>query len=354
MTAPSTSNARRRLLLYGMYELGDLDSAPKVRISLMAAALGRRMEVELITGDRRTRALADMQWLLRRGWRGVEAVYVESSTSTATPIDLVFLAILRLLGRPVGVYFRDAYQLHRDLFPITRSRQHLADRVWHLTHPLLKRVATRRFAPTGSLARVLGLDDPVLLPPGTDPSMPRSGAGSDPLVAAILSPAPTSGFDLLRSAMEVVRAHRPDLRLRIITRTIPSGEAPDWIEFVSGGRAEIAALLRPALVCVIPLPLTRYTELAVPVRLTDYLSLGKAVVSTDSVETRSYLGASDAAVLVPDAPAPMAAAIERLVGDDGLRESLAERARAFAEAEDNTWDARARTVLDALGVAPTR
>jgi glycosyltransferase involved in cell wall biosynthesis len=341
-----------RLLLYGMYDLGDLDSAPRVRISMMAAALGRRLPVELITGDRRTRGIAAIRWLLRGGWRRVDAVYVESSTVAATPVDLAFLALLRATGRPVGVYFRDAYQLFRDLFPISRRRQHLGDAVWRWTHPILKRIASRTFAPTDGLAEVLGLEGVVLLPPGTDPSLPVVGAGSEALVAAILSLSPRPGFELLRSAMEDVRSTVPDVRLRIVSREPVPGNLPDWIDVVSANRAGIPQLLRGASVCVIPLPLTRYTELALPVRLTDYLSMGVAIVSTDSSATRRYLGASDAALLVADVPGALAEAIERVLADRALRDNLARRARAFAEAPEHSWDSRARIVLDALGIFP--
>ena len=88
------------LLLYGMYDTSDLDSAPKVRITTMAAALGRRLPVEVITGDRGARAVAGIRWLLGGGWRRVDAAYIEASTSAATPIDLLLLSILRALGRP--------------------------------------------------------------------------------------------------------------------------------------------------------------------------------------------------------------------------------------------------------------
>jgi glycosyltransferase involved in cell wall biosynthesis len=333
-----------------MYDAADLDSAPKVRIAMMAAALARRAPLEQIAGGRRERMAASFRWLVGGGWRRVGAVYVESSTSTASPVDLAFFGLMRALGRPVGVYFRDAYQLHRDLFPTVRARQRLADLVWRFTHPMLKRVASERFAPSAGLARILGLKAAILLPPGTDPSLPFLGPGSEPLIAAIVSPSKTTGFDLLRSAVEQVRETRPAVRLRIISRVVPSAPIPVWMELMSGSRPSLPQLLEPASVCVIPLPLTRYTHLAVPVRLTDYLSLGKPIVSTDSDETRGYLGASGAALLSADTPADLAQAIGRVLDDGALADRLARRARAFAEAPENTWDARARTTLRTLGL----
>src|SRR5689334_8895277 len=97
----SRHHKRRGVLLYGMYDVAAGDTAPKVRIGLMGDALRRLAPVELITGGRWARAVRTARWLASGRWRGVGAVYVESSTSSPTPADLMFLAAMRLLGRPV-------------------------------------------------------------------------------------------------------------------------------------------------------------------------------------------------------------------------------------------------------------
>jgi hypothetical protein len=122
-----------------MYKLAGLDRAPEVRIAMMAEALSRQARVERITGGRFGRFVAAVRWLAGRGPGRVRAVYVEAPTANAMPTDLVFLAFMRLLRRPVGVYFRDAYQLFRDVHPRTRRRQMLTDWLWHLSTPMLTR-----------------------------------------------------------------------------------------------------------------------------------------------------------------------------------------------------------------------
>ncbi|HEY8869531.1 MAG TPA: glycosyltransferase family 4 protein [Candidatus Limnocylindrales bacterium] len=341
---------RRGLLLLAMYDLGELDRAPKVRISMMTSALERQIPLERIAGNRTTRAIGCIRWLVGGGWRRIRGAYVESSTSTATPVDLALLALLRLLGRPVGVYFRDAHQTHRDIFPVVRTRQRFADLIWRLTNPLLARIASVRFVPSEGLARTLGLHNAVLLPPGTDPTLPFLGAGPDPLVAAIVEPTRASGFDLLRDAVELVRAGRPGVRLRIVSRVPPTEQLPGWIEPVSGGRDTLPLLLEAARVCVIAVPRSRYTELAIAVKLADFLSLGKPVVATDSLETRRYLGPDGPALLTTDTPPALAEAITRVLDDDVFASDLGRRARTFAEAPANTWDSRASTVLRELGI----
>jgi glycosyltransferase involved in cell wall biosynthesis len=52
----------------------------------------------------------------------------------------------------------------------------------------------------------------------------------------------------------------------------------------------------------------------------------------------------DALLVAPDDAAALAQAIERLVGDDGLRRELAQN--LHARQSEHTWDARAKRILD--------
>ena len=331
-----------------MYDPAGLDAAPRVRIALLGSALEEIADVEHLDGGRLPRMIAGLRWWAGGGFRRIDAVYVETSTVVASPFDVVFLAWSRFRKRPVGIYFRDAYQLHRDLFPIERRRQLVADFAWRATLPVLRRVATVRFAPSAGLADVLGLRDAVLLPPGTDPSLPDLGVPATHLVAAVVAPTKAAGFEVLRAALEIIRREIPDARLRVITSVHPAAALPDWIEVVPGDRPMLAALLTAARVVVIPVPLNRYGQLAVPVRLADLVAFGKPIVVTDSTATRAFLRGDEVALLSVDTAEGLAAAISRLLLDDGLAMALAARARAFAEAPESTWGNRAATVVEQL------
>jgi glycosyltransferase involved in cell wall biosynthesis len=339
-----------------MYDTAGLDSAPKVRIEMMAEALAGRVHTERITGGRLGRFLASTKWLVSGGPRRVGAVYVESPTANAMPTDLAFLALMRLLRRPVGVYFRDAYQLFRDIHPRTRRRQVLTDFLWRLTTPLLKRVASVRFVPTDGLAQALGLTNAILLPPGTDPKLPDLGIGEPDVVAAIAQVGPGSGLDTLVAAMTIVRERRPAARLIVAARSVDGPMAaglPDWVQVAVGGRASLPDLLRPGRLCVLPLPINRYTNLAVAVRLLDLLGFGKPIVATDTSPTRAIIEASRAGTVTPDTAAGLAQGILPILEDADLAARLAVNARLYACSPESTWDARASTVLERLSVAET-
>jgi glycosyltransferase involved in cell wall biosynthesis len=173
------------------------------------------------------------------------------------------------------------------------------------------------------------------------------------VVAAVVQLGPTSGFDTLVEAMTIVRQRRPGARLVVATRTLDGarpGGLPDWVELVRSNRASMPELLRPARVCVLPLPVNAYTNLAVPVRLLEFLALGKPTVVTATVETRSIVVPREVALIAPATPEGLASGILRVLDDERLAGELAARARAYACSREATWDARARTVLETLGL----
>ena len=298
--------------MYAMYDPAGQDSAPKVRIRLLSEALAERADLTLVSGTPGRRFRSLLRWLLREGMGAVDAVYVETATAAVLPHDLALFAWARLRGRPLGIYFRDAYQRFRQLYPVATRRQRLSDLAWRLTFPIARRLATVRFAPSAGLAHVLRLPSPVLLPPGTDPRLPFLGAGhGPPLVAAIAAPAPASDVPFLMSEMAIVHQQRPAVRLRIVSRAERPADWPSWVEVVAADRDGLAEALEPAALCVIPLRRTSYTDLAVSVRLTDLLALGKPTVASASLAAEAFVGPSEAVAFVSDAPGDLAAAIVR-------------------------------------------
>jgi glycosyltransferase involved in cell wall biosynthesis len=354
-SAASDEDTHPGILLYGMYPMtGPANRAPTVRIALMAEALSRRTRTEEITGGRFARVGKAARWVFTGGPRRVKAVYVETPTTSSMPTDMALLVLMRLLRRPVGIYFRDAYPLYRDVHPRTRRRQVLGDLAWRITTPLLKRVASVRYAPSAGLAAALKLSRPVLLPPGTDPTLPDLGIGEPDVVGAIVQMAPRSGLDTLVAAMKIVRERRPAARLRVLAQSVDAELAaalPDWVEVVSAARSELPGLLKPARVCVLPVPINDYTNLAVAVRLLEYLGFGKPIVATDTTETRAILAASGAGTATPDTAAGLAGGILPILADESVARRMADGARRYACSPTSTWDDRAGTVLATLGLS---
>jgi len=339
---------RPRILFYAAYDASRASSGPLVRIRMLSAALAEIADVHLAHGSRFRRLALVARLVLGGQLRASDAVYIEPPTAAAMPWDILLAAAARAMGRPVGIYFRDAYQLFRDIYPAGGWRVRLSDLAWRLSTWSLRRLATVAYVPSSGLASALHLRDAVLLPPGTDPSLPNLGAGEDPCIAYVGAVGQPSGTDRLMAAMELVRREEPDARLLVVGQP-PTGQPwPDWVEFRTASREALPGILAAARACAIPRPINTYTDLAWPIKLADYLSLGKPLVATRAAQTAEVLTADQAAILVGDEPASIAEGLLRVLRDRGLADRMAARARAMAEVPAMTWSGRATTLATTI------
>ncbi len=124
-------------------------------------------------------------------------------------------------------------------------------------------------------------------------------------------------------------------RLGVADRVLLSGPCPP---------AERFAVIQEADVCLLPLSTTsigsRYTS---PLKLFEYLAMGKPVVVSDLPSMRAVVTDGETALLARAGdPSAFAGAIERILADRALAERLG--ANGAILAERFTWTARARAI----------
>jgi glycosyltransferase involved in cell wall biosynthesis len=112
---------------------------------------------------------------------------------------------------------------------------------------------------------------------------------------------------------------------------------------------EVRHSICSADVCLAPDPHNRYTDSSTLVKIAEYMSLSRAIVSYDLTESRVTAG--DAAVYARDSdPAEFAAAIDELLKDPERRRQLGEVGRARVEG-GLAWEHSERALLAAYGRA---
>ncbi|MGZ3255562.1 MAG: glycosyltransferase family 4 protein [Croceibacterium sp.] len=90
-------------------------------------------------------------------------------------------------------------------------------------------------------------------------------------------------------------------------------------------------------------PLKRFASCVLPIKLFTYLAAGRPILAPDAPDTRELLVDGQTALLVePDRPEAFVAALDRLLGDQALAQSLSSQARRLSESL--SWDARAQKV----------
>ncbi len=341
-----------------MYRLDRDVTGPTLRIGQVRNALAHRVELDVISGARMARAGAFVRYLFAGRLRGLAGIYVESSSSLPGPADLLFLAVARARHTRVLTYIRDAYQLFPEYYPLDSLKRRIGRHAFLPAFRALARVSSVVAFPSRGLAKaVLGdtrsAASAPLLPPGAQ--LPETIA-IDPMARGILYVGSlahaASGGDLLLQAMRLVREHGHDLELICVA---PAGQGPapphpPWLSLVRASGSEIDRLLPRVLATVTPRLRTPYNDLAVPIKVMEYLGYGRPLIVTDATETAAIVEAADCGVVVADTPDALAAGIEMVASAQPEQlASWGEAARRAAEA--NSWDARADRILELLGAA---
>jgi glycosyltransferase involved in cell wall biosynthesis len=351
-------DARRpRVLLLAMYRLDSDRTGPMVRIGAARAALARLVSLDLISGTRTGRTWEMLRYAMTGRLRGLAGIYVESSSSLPGPADLLFLALARAAGVPVLTYIRDAYQLFPEYYPLTSLRRRISRVAFLPIFRTLSRLSSVVAFPSRGLARaVLGDAErartAALLPPGARlPDVPPPDTTARELLYVGSLAHGVSGGDLLLEAMTLARERAQDLRLICVA---PEGQGPReprpaWLEIVRGGDREIIGLLPRVLATVTPRLRTPYNDLAVPIKVVEYLGYGRPMIVTDATETAAIVEAAGCGLVVRATREGLADGIAR-VAEASAAQLVRWGDAARTAAAANSWDARAANILELLGV----
>ncbi|MCL6563374.1 MAG: glycosyltransferase [Firmicutes bacterium] len=338
-----------RLLLVGHYPLDPPDRAPAVRIAAMARALAQLTELTVISGRRGERERALWRWVQAGGLGQVDAVYVESASSTATPGDLLFLAAVTRRKVPLGIYIRDYYQRFPDLYPQRTLKERLLALAYQATLAAYRRYADVLFFPTEGLAQLVGGRRVALLPPAGEVKAPPEGLERNfSRVIYVGAVEERDGIPLLLAAWEEVRAlMAAELILVVRPREWRGWALPQGVRRVEAHGPALSRWLWEAGLAVIPRLDTPYHRIALPVKLFDYLSHGLGVLVTEGSEAARLVAEEEVGQPVrPTAEAWAQALAAALAEPEKLREWS--RRALGSVAERHNWQRRAQLLLQGL------
>jgi glycosyltransferase involved in cell wall biosynthesis len=320
------------------------------RITQLRDALARIADLDVVSGTRLPRARQLVRRL--RGLDRLDGVYVESSSTLPGPADLGFMALARARGVPVLTYVRDAQQLFVEYAGEPTLKRRVSRRAFLPAVRALMAASTHVAFPSRGLARAINGDDrdALLLPPGARlaPEVPP-----DPDARALLFVGPMNrpahGADLLVAAVELAHQRGADVELICISRPgeeLP-GPVPAWLHRERADGPEIDRFLPRVMATITPRRKTPYNDLAVPIKVLEYLGYGRPLIVTDTEETAAIVGAAGCGVVVRDSVEDVAEGILTVV-DASPEQRAAWGAAARAAAERNSWDERARQIIHIL------
>ncbi len=203
----------------------------------------------------------------------------------------------------------------------------------------------------------------VIVPNASDPDYFRPTSLPDRNVVCLVgSTTRGRGADLLIEACRLARADVPDLELRLALSNVEGRGNLDelkqrydhpWISYETHDYRTLPPFLAEATVCVVPHRRARYTDLALPIKLFDYMAAARPVVVTRCSAMASLVERERSGLAVDDRPEPLAAAISRLLLDRTLAAELAGNGRRAVEERYN-WHETQDALIAALSAELAR
>ncbi len=347
---PSLNKTSKHLVLLGMFDLNTLESARGVRIHNLHLALQKHGPVRLIVGNRMARRKAIVQFLREGGLQNSSAIYVEASTSTAAEFDLVLLRLAKQKHIPILVYIPDAYQLFPTLYPRRGLKVKLLDWGWELSIASYQRLADTLLFPTQGLANCFNNTPPVsLLPPaGLSGREIHPIDWHQPKIVYIGAASYRYGSDFFLTALEKVVSRVPNTLAHFITNNDSYlsdhrlRNAP-WLKVEPKTFHELPQVMQNATITVIPLRPNPYNDLALPVKLFDYMSFGRPTITTDCIETARFVHNERCGLVVSGDESVLADGIIQLLHD---REQVIQMSQKAYDAIQvaHAWEHRAERI----------
>jgi glycosyltransferase involved in cell wall biosynthesis len=335
-----------------MYPIARPNKAAAVRIRALLDEFEKLMpgRVDHVCGTISERRRAFREFWREGRDREVDRVYVESHSTSASEADLLALRRLRRAGKRIVTYVRDAYPLYDslDMYPGVRSLVYKV--AFRISYGAYDRYSDRLGVPSRGLADALGVDAAraLLLPPGMQDVDVAAPAHDGAFLLVGGSAGAANGVDIY---VDAARA-RPDTSFIWCAQpryldALASWDLPANFRTVSWDRAEIIRNLDRVKAFVLPRQVTPYMDLAVPIKLMDYLSWSRPIVSTRCAETTRILGETGSGIPVDDTAQGL------LRGIDTVNAMTVEQLSRYRElthqaAQSYSWEALARRVLAAL------
>ena len=185
-----------------------------------------------------------------------------------------------------------------------------------------------------------GVDPARFAPASPVPGWRREhGLGPGPLVLYLGALRDYEGADLLLEAFPHIRAQHPDAQLLLVGDGDARDRVAERIRSLGQGALLLASVAHDAVegfyaaadLVVYPRLSTKATELVAPLKPLEAMAMGRAIVASDVGGLRELLTDGESAELFPaGSAAALAAACNRLLGDEQRRQALGRNARRIA------------------------
>lgn len=326
-------------------------------------------EVTLLSGITNSRAKRKSGVSRIRSWLKTnrpDICYIEPPTGPLFFMcDRNLIRKLHRMGVPIGFFYRDIYWKFQsdDLEKtnvgwIYKMKALLIRAMQKRDYRMLKRCVDQFYFPSETVNRYMKFENFKVLPPGCRELAIKKSEHTMPTAIYVGGATERYGMRLLLESWEHLNM---DQKARLII-VCPKVQWQDWISkhpkykdliegievFHLSDGEELEKLYEISDFALIPILKTSYNDMALPIKLYEYISRDLPVVATNCAEMEKVINEYHLGIVKNDNVQDFAEGIYQMITDmeaqKDYRKSL-ERAK-----EENTWQKRAKTVIQDLQV----
>ena len=359
------------LILYITYiDFGEAASGSGVRPQRMyRAMLEEGHQVKLLCGnqgdlkDHRARAAAVKEISRWLDSNRPDICYIESPVYPILwHFDRQLIRKIHRLGIPMGYFYRDYYRKFPDLYPRRtdpkgRMKEAFLDLLQERTDKVLRNVDIMYFSCAGG-GELFDYSCVRLLPPAGEPDRGWSKGGNHVSIYVGGMGGLYGGKNMLK-AFAILNSGTERYPLILVTRekewaAIPDDlKGGDWLEVHHTSGDGLPPLYHRASLGLIPVEKTAYSDVAVNIKLFEYMSYGLPVACTNGKAVAELVEREQIGRVSADDPASMAENIRCMFSDAEAMARWAANARDAAE-NRHLWNHRVRQLTKELSALNTR
>lgn len=303
--------------------------------------------------ERNKRVKECLEWLRTNT---PDLCYIESPSGPIfNSIDRKLIKEVHKRGIPISYFYRDAFWL----FPYMMSgmgflKKHVITAMNKIDLKLLTRCCDIVYFPSQSVIDIFDFttfNKTDVLPPGTEERNVNYNCeklnNSVIYVGAVSEVNGT--FDLIR-AMDKLNREEMALNLILVCRenewkklNIKETDIPSWLVIRHSSEDKLKELYSLADLAIFPRKEDEYLDIAVPVKLFEYISYGKPVISTKRKEVKKFVDKEKFGILCDDGCDGICEAILSFYKDEELRRRLFLNTKIASK--NNLWIRRAEKVI---------
>lgn len=361
----NSTGDRLQILYVTFIDYGHCSSGSSVRPHMMLDAfLDLGHKVHLLEGfqnkrsERRKRVKQVIAWL---DHNRPDFCYVEPPTGPFfNSIDLTLLRKVNRMGIPIGLFYRDAHWKFRDLFPKECWKSLVLNMMHRRDLRLFEKVCNVIYFPSVSFSDMFSkytFKSFKLLPPGGSVvHFDENNFRKKEFIYVGGTSEMYGGLRLIEVFRILNQQYELDVNLTFIIHS--ADDLRDeyyhypWLKILhTFDRTIVEDAYRKATYALIPFRIDAYSNMALPLKLFEYLGYGIPVISTRCYEISRVITDGECGFLCDDDIDSMISVIKQSLSNE--EQYLEFKNNAILFGQSNRWLDRALSVVNDLGGART-